>query len=64
MPNQDQMMAVGQSCSEYTPLQRGLFAQRTNPEDVSCENCIHWKGETEMCELDIYLEQLLNLDQT
>lgn len=50
-------MAVGQSCTQYTP------AQTTNPE-VACDTCIHWKGDDEKCELDIYEEQLVNLDQT
>ncbi|NMB26050.1 MAG: hypothetical protein GX986_11015, partial [Firmicutes bacterium] len=64
MPNQDEMMAVGQSCSEYSPIQRGPLASKPAPEDISCENCMHWQGEEDMCELDIYEEQLLNLDQT
>lgn len=57
MPNRDQLMAVGQSCSEYVPVQ-------TTDIEVACDTCKHWKGKEEMCELDIYLEQLLNLDQT
>lgn len=64
MPNLEEMMAVGQTCGEYTPILRGPQASRPDPEQISCENCAHWQGEDEMCELDIYLEQLLNLDQT
>ena len=63
MPSQDEMMAVGQSCSEYLPIEKGPWASRPDPEEISCENCTHWQGEEDMCELDIYEEQL-NLDQT
>ncbi len=56
MPNKDQLMAVGQSCSEY---------EREQVQAVrSCESCQNWAGETKMCKLDIFMEQLTNLDQT
>ncbi|NMB45007.1 MAG: hypothetical protein GX998_01190 [Firmicutes bacterium] len=64
MPSLGEMMAVGQSCTEYTPTQWGPRASRPDPEEIGCENCVHWQGEDEMCDLDIYEEQLLNLDQT
>lgn len=50
-------MAVGQTCTEYRPIQ-------TTDLEVACDTCVHWKGEREKCELDIYEEQLVNLDQT
>lgn len=64
MPSKDEMMAVAQSCSEYTPLARGARAALQDDLEVSCETCQHWRGEEEMCDLDIYEEQLFNLDQT
>ncbi len=56
MPNKDQLMAVGQTCSEYDCSQEN--SQR------SCESCNHWAGEQSMCDLDIFVEQLTSLDQT
>ena len=64
MPSLDEMMAVGQSCSEYAPTHWSPRSSRPDPEEISCETCVHWQGEDEMCDLDIYEEQLLNLDQT
>jgi hypothetical protein len=64
MPNLEEMRAVGQNCTEYTPIHWGPKASRREPEAISCATCVHWQGEEEMCELDIFEEQLLNLDQT
>jgi len=56
VPSLMEMRQVGLTCSAY------------DAEDVdserSCESCVHWKGEQEACELDIFWEQLTNLDQT
>jgi hypothetical protein len=56
VPSLMQMRHVGQTCSAYD----------AEDEEVerSCESCLHWKGEGEDCELDIFWEQLTNLDQT
>jgi len=56
MPSLTDMRMVGQTCSEYD----------AELEDVerSCESCLHWKGEKETCELDIFYDQLTSLDQT
>ncbi|HHT35574.1 MAG: hypothetical protein ACE3NC_02455 [Candidatus Wallacebacter cryptica] len=56
MPSKQQMLLVGQTCSEYERADEN--AER------SCESCMHWTGEQSMCELDIFLEQLTSLDQT
>lgn len=56
MPSLSEMRMVGRTCSAYEP----------EAEDVerSCETCVHWAGEEEDCSLDIFWEQLTNLDQT
>jgi hypothetical protein len=56
MPSLMEMRLVGQTCSAY----------EAQAEDVerSCDSCQHWKGEEEMCELDIFWDQLTSLDQT
>ncbi|NLL48781.1 MAG: hypothetical protein GX249_09355 [Firmicutes bacterium] len=56
MPSLMQMRQVGQTCSAYDAEDEA--AER------SCESCLHWQGESEDCELDIFWEQLTNLDQT
>ena len=56
MPSLMQMSQVGQTCSAYDAEDEA--AER------SCESCLHWQGESEDCELDIFWEQLTNLDQT
>ena len=56
MPSKEQMRLVGQTCSEYE--------QEAENQVRSCETCLHWAGDRLMCELDIFLEQLTNLDQT
>lgn len=56
MPSKDQMRSVGESCSEYDASSSQNFR--------SCETCNHWAGEQRMCNLDIFIEQLQNLDQT
>ncbi|HHT68810.1 MAG TPA: hypothetical protein GXZ85_06070 [Firmicutes bacterium] len=56
MPSMMDMRLVGQTCSAYDA--------GTEDSERSCESCLHWKGEHEMCELDIFWEQLTNLDQT
>lgn len=56
MPSLMEMRLVGHTCSVYD----------AEAEDVerSCESCLHWKGEEEQCELDIFWDQLTSLDQT
>lgn len=56
MPSLMDMRMVGQTCSQYD-------AELENVER-SCESCVHWEGEREACELDIFYEQLTSLDQT
>ncbi len=56
MPSLVEMRHVGQTCSAYD-------AEDADAER-SCESCEHWVGEKEDCELDIFWEQLTNLDQT
>ena len=56
MPSKEQIDAVGESCSAYDSVDEN--AKR------SCESCEHWRGESKMCALDIFTEQLVNLDQT
>ncbi|NLN16659.1 MAG: hypothetical protein GX182_04975 [Firmicutes bacterium] len=55
MPSEEQMRAVGETCTEYWPVDEG---------PASCSNCSHWKGDELKCELDIFELQLTNLDQT
>lgn len=56
MPSLMDMRMVGETCSAY----------EAEAEDMerSCESCSHWGGEQEDCVLDIFWEQLTNLDQT
>lgn len=56
MPSLSDMQMVGETCSAYEEEQHD--AER------SCASCVHWKGEEETCELDIFWEQLTSLDQT
>ncbi len=56
MPSKQQLLLVGQTCSEYE--------RETENVERSCESCVHWTGEGSMCELDIFLDQLTSLDQT
>lgn len=56
MPSKEQLKSVGQSCSEYS--------EDGQDEVRSCETCDHWSGGSEMCNLDIFFEQLESLDQT
>ncbi|NLM40652.1 MAG: hypothetical protein GX205_11435 [Firmicutes bacterium] len=56
MPSLEQMRMVGESCTEYDAI--------SSEVERSCASCSHWDGEEEMCALDIFLEQLTNLDQT
>jgi len=56
MPSVIEMRHVGQTCSAYDA--------EDNPEERSCESCVHWAGEKEDCELDIFWDQLTSLDQT
>ncbi|NLY10107.1 MAG: hypothetical protein GX020_00210 [Firmicutes bacterium] len=58
MPSKEQLEAVGQTCSEYVAVSTDENLTR------SCETCQRWGGEEVMCQLDIFLEQLVNLDQT
>lgn len=56
MPSLMDMRMVGQTCSAYESEVEG--AER------SCDSCTHWAGEKEYCVLDIFWDQLTNLDQT
>lgn len=56
MPSLSDLRMVGQTCSAYE-------AEKENVER-SCESCVHWAGEKEDCVLDIFWDQLTNLDQT
>ncbi len=56
MPSLEEMRMVGESCSQYEPVDDNL--------ERSCGSCQHWGGEDEMCELDIFFDQLTSLDQT
>lgn len=56
MPSLMEMRLVGQTCSAYEA--------QTEDVERSCDSCQHWKGEEEMCELDIFWDQLTSLDQT
>ncbi|HPT82513.1 MAG TPA: hypothetical protein PLM25_01360 [Limnochordia bacterium] len=56
MPSLSDMRMVGQNCSAYEP--EGADVER------SCETCVYWGGEARDCILDIFWEQLTNLDQT
>ncbi len=58
MPSLSDLQMVGGTCSEYQSTLQALNGER------SCANCDHWLGEEEMCELDIFWEQLTSLDQT
>ncbi|NMB16119.1 MAG: hypothetical protein GX980_03295 [Firmicutes bacterium] len=57
MPNEDQMRAVGETCTEYWPIDE-------DGSPASCSNCNYWEGDDLKCELDIFELQLTNLDQT
>lgn len=57
MPNEDQMRAVGETCTEYWPIDE-------DGSPASCSNCNYWEGDDLKCELDIFELQLINLDQT
>ncbi|MDI9441449.1 MAG: hypothetical protein GX101_03390 [Firmicutes bacterium] len=56
MPSLSDLEMVGQTCSSYQASQWA--------EERSCASCTHWLGEEEMCELDIFWDQLTSLDQT
>ncbi len=56
MPSLMDMRMVGETCSQYDA--------ETEEAQRSCESCLHWKGEDDTCELDIFWEQLTSLDQT
>ncbi len=58
MPSLSDLQMVGGTCGEYEA------AAQAPAEERSCANCSHWLGEEEMCELDIFWEQLTSLDQT
>lgn len=58
MPSKEQLKSVGESCSEYSE------ASLNDVDLRSCESCAHWAGGSEMCDLDIFFEQLTSLDQT
>lgn len=56
MPSTEQMKLVGETCSEFEAVLHDVSR--------SCETCVHWGGESEMCGLDIFSDQLTSLDQT
>ena len=56
MPSLEEMQMVGETCPEYDAVDDG--------EQRSCASCQHWVGDEEMCELDIFFDQLTSLDQT
>lgn len=53
MPSKSQLLAVGETCSEFSPRMEQV--QRT------CEHCQHW--EKQVCRLGIFRNQLANLDE-
>jgi len=56
VPSLEEMQMVGETCPEYDAVDDG--------EQRSCASCQHWVGDEEMCELDIFFDQLTSLDQT
>jgi len=55
MPSKEQMLSLGESCSEFERVEQAKIR--------SCESCVHWEGDERMCRLDIFIEQLQSLDQ-
>ena len=56
MPSLSDLRMVGQTFSAYEA--------EAEQVERSCETCRHWGGEERDCILDIFWEQLTNLDQT
>jgi hypothetical protein len=48
-----QLIAVGETCSEFNP--------RDEQVDRTCEHCSHWNDQE--CILEIFKRQLANLDE-
>lgn len=62
--NEDQLIAVGQSCRDFEPRAQGFISsvRSTAAENISCEACKNWNGTR--CTINVFDKVLTSLDQT